>query len=76
MSAPMPDADMPAYVRAAAMLLRMPLDPERAQRVAGHLARTAALAALLDAAPLAETDEPAEIFRPAPFPGALTQRGG
>ena len=52
--------------RTAAMA-RM-LDAARAQAVAQHLARTAAMAALLDEAGLAPQDEPAEVYRPAPFP--------
>jgi hypothetical protein len=58
------------YVRAAAAALELPLDDAAAQRVASHLARTAAMARLLDAADLAPGDEPAEVFRPAPFPAA------
>ena len=58
------------YVRAAAAALDLPLDDAAAQRVATHLARTAALARLLDAAALTHGDEPAEVFRPAPFPEA------
>ena len=64
--------EMLAYVRAAAGLLQLPLDAARAQQVASHLARTAAMAALLDAAPLAVEDEPAQVFCPAPFPGGDT----
>lgn len=57
-----------AYVRAAAVLAALPLDEQRAQAVAQHLGRTATLARLLDAAQLAPDDEPAEVYRPAPFP--------
>ena len=57
-----------AYVQAAAAALDLPLEPARAQAVAQHLARTAAMAALLDEADLAPHDEPAEVYRPAPFP--------
>ena len=57
-----------AYVRAAAALAALPLDEQRVQAVALHLGRTAALARLLDAARLAPDDEPAEVYRPAPFP--------
>lgn len=56
------------YVRASARLLALPLDEAQAGRVAGHLARTAALAALLDAASLAVEDEPPALYCPAPFP--------
>jgi hypothetical protein len=57
-----------AYVRAAAAALRRPLDADRAQAVALHLGRTAQMAALLEQAPPAPHDEPAEVYRPAPFP--------
>jgi len=56
-----------AYVQAAAVAVRLPLDAAQAARVALHLQRTAAMAALLDAFELAVHDEPAELFRPAPF---------
>jgi len=69
----MRDADVLDYVRAAAAALDLPLDGAAAQRVAAHLARTAAMARLLDAAGLAPGDEPAEVFRPAPFPDAGAQ---
>jgi hypothetical protein len=64
------DAVLP-YVRAAAALLELPLDPGRAQRVAGHLARTAAMARMLDDAALGPEDEPAAIYCPATFPAHL-----
>jgi Protein of unknown function (DUF4089) len=53
-----------AYVQAAAVALALPLDAERAARVAGHLQRTAALAQLLEHFPLAPEDELAEIYCP------------
>jgi len=56
------------YVRAAAMMLDLPLDAAQVQRVAQHLARTRLLADTLAAVPLAPHDEPPEIFCPAPFP--------
>jgi Protein of unknown function (DUF4089) len=56
-----------AYVQAAAVAVALPLSDAQAQRVATHLQRTAALAALLDAFELAPHDEPAEIYCPAPF---------
>jgi len=62
--------DLLAYVNTAARLLRLPLAPERAAAVAQHLARSAAIAGVLDDADLAPEDEPAEVFRPAPFPHA------
>lgn len=61
------------YVTASADLLGVPLDASRAQRVAGHLQRTAALAAMLQAVDLSVEDEPAELYcpsRPAPGEGA------
>ncbi|WP_372528110.1 DUF4089 domain-containing protein [Piscinibacter sp.] len=64
----MPDTELIDYVRAAARLLDLTLDDAQAERVALHLARTRAMAALLHQAPLAPHDEPAELFRPAPFP--------
>ena len=63
----MTEAQTLAYVKAAAVAAGLALDDARAARVAMHLQRTAAMAALLDAAPLAPHDEIAEIFRPAPF---------
>lgn len=58
------------YVNATALALRLPLTPERAHRVAVHLARTFALLEPLDALPLAVELEPAELYCPAPFPAA------
>ena len=66
----MSEDEVLAYVRAAAVALGLPLDAQRAEAVAQHLARTAALARQLEAAGLSVDDEPAEIFRPAPFPAA------
>jgi hypothetical protein len=66
----MTDEQVLAYVRAVAPAVGLPLDEAQAQRVAMHLARTAAFARMLDAAGLGEADEPAEIYRPAPFPEA------
>ena len=57
-----------AYVNAAAGAVGIPLDDAAARRVAAHLARTAAMAALLERMPLTESEELAEIYRPAPFP--------
>lgn len=56
------------YVRAAAALNRLPLDAARVQRVAAVLARTQELATLLEGWPAGPGDEPAELYRPAPFP--------
>lgn len=63
--------DVLAYVTASATLAQLPLGAEQAARVATHLQRTASMAALLDAFPLHDEDEPAEIYRPAPFPPGL-----
>lgn len=60
----MSDADFHAYVRASAAVLGLPLDDVQVVRVAEHLQRTAAMAALLDAAALPSALEPAEIYRP------------
>ncbi len=56
------------YVRATAAFLNLPLDEARVARVAAHLARTKAMVAALQALPLEPEAEPAEVFRPAPFP--------
>ena len=63
-------AETLAYVKAAALAVRLPLDDATAQRVADHMGRTAAMARMLDGAELAPEQELAEIFRPAPFPKA------
>jgi Protein of unknown function (DUF4089) len=57
-----------AYVKASAALLDLPLDEASAQRVAVHLSRTAGMAKLLENVPLGVANEPAEVYRPAPFP--------
>lgn len=59
--------DLLAYVYATAALLDLPLDGARAERVAGHLAISAALANALEAYPLPPEAEPAEVYCPAPF---------
>jgi len=69
---PVPD-DTPSqatldHVRASARFLDLPLDEARLQRVAVHLERTRRLVADLQALPLHPDLEPAEIYRPAPFP--------
>jgi len=64
---PAPD-DVVDYVRAAALMLDLPLDAAQVQRVATQLARTRVMAAMLATVPLAPGDEPAELFCPAPFP--------
>lgn len=64
----MTDAQVLAYVQAAALAVSLPLDQARAQRVAAHLARTALLAQQLEDYPLDVSDEAAGIYRTAPFP--------
>ncbi|WP_442975449.1 DUF4089 domain-containing protein [Salmonella enterica] len=53
-----------AHVRASAALLGLPMDEARAARVAGHLQRTAAMAALLEAFEMGPHDEIAAIYDP------------
>ena len=60
--------DILAYVKATATMLDLPLDPARAERVAGHLTLSAALAKALEAYPLPPEVEPAQVYCPAPFP--------
>ncbi|MDP3700751.1 MAG: DUF4089 domain-containing protein [Hylemonella sp.] len=62
----MNEAETLNYVQASAMALGLPLDAERAQRVAAHLQRTAAMAGLLEAFPMTPEDELAQIYCPAP----------
>lgn len=64
----MKDADVRDLVSANARALGLVLDEPQTARVAMHLQRTAAMAALLDAFPLHEADELVELFCPAPFP--------
>ena len=63
----MNEADVLNYVTSTAELLGIPMDAERASRVASHLQRTVAMAALLDAANLSVDDELDEIYCPAAF---------
>jgi hypothetical protein len=56
------------HVRASARFLGLPLDEDRLMRVAVHLERTRLMVAELQALPLHPELEPAEIYRPAPFP--------
>ena len=55
------------YVNSTADLLGIPMDAARADRVASHLQRTRAMAALLDAADLSVADELTEIYCPGAF---------
>jgi hypothetical protein len=68
LSADTPETGVIAYVRAAAALAGIPLDEARAQAVAQHFSRSAAIAALLETMPLSPEVEPAEMYCPAPFP--------
>ena len=60
----MTEIEVLAYVKASASAQGLVLDDARALRVATHMARTAHLAALLDAVPLGVEDELAEIYTP------------
>ncbi len=64
----MEETEVLNYVKAAALAIGIPLDEARAQAVALHLGRTVGMARLLEQVPLAPGDEPAEVYRPAPFP--------
>ncbi|MDZ4073514.1 MAG: DUF4089 domain-containing protein [Hylemonella sp.] len=64
----MNEEEVLAYVRATARALELPLDDTRARAVAQHLGRTAVLAKALEALVLSPEIEPAEVYRPAPFP--------
>lgn len=68
----MTDDQTLAYVRAAASAVGLSLDATQAQRVAGHLQRTAAMAQLLEQAPLGPEDELAEIYVPKQPPARTT----
>ena len=70
----MDDELIPAYIATSAALLGIPMDAARLARVAAHLQRTAAMAALLESADLAAHDELAEIYNPAAFPGSKDGR--
>jgi hypothetical protein len=64
----MDETEVLDYVKAAARALALPLDDARAEAVAAHFARTLAIARQLEQAQLAPEHEPAEVYRPAPFP--------
>ncbi len=64
----MNEEEVLAYVHATARALELPLDDTRARAVAQHLGRTAVLAQALEAYVLPPEVEPAEVYRPAPFP--------
>ena len=61
---------IPAYIATSAAVLGIPMDEARLKRVAAHLQRTVAMAAMLEGANLAVHDELAEIYSPAAFPGS------
>ena len=63
----MNEADVLNYVKSTAALLDIPVDAARAGRVATHLQRTVAMAALLETANLSVDNELAEIYCPAAF---------
>jgi hypothetical protein len=63
----MKEVDVLNYVNSTAAVLGIPMDAARAERVASHLQRTVAMAALLDGANLAVHDELTEIYCPAEF---------
>lgn len=67
----MTETQVLAYVKASAVAQGLVLDDARAQRVATHLARTAHLAQLLEAAPMTVEDELAEIYKPLAFQPAF-----
>ena len=63
----MNQTDLLNYVESTAALVGIPMDAARAGRVASHLQRTFAMAALLDVADLCVEVELAEIYCPAAF---------
>ena len=62
----MTEQDTLAFVLASSKALGIPLEAERAARVAAHLHRTVAMAQMLEGAHLTAADESAEIFCPKP----------
>ena len=62
------------YVKAAAAVVELPLDEARAKRVADYLMLAAGFARALEEFPLDGTDEPAQVYCPAPFPAATGGR--
>lgn len=65
----MTEEDALSYVTTVAKTLSLPLETDRALRVAAHLARNAQIAQVLDRISLDAYDELAAIYCPAPFPG-------
>ncbi len=70
----MTDDEALNYVKTTAAAIDMPLDEARAKSVAMHLGRTFGMVKALSHFPLSPEQELAEIFRPAPFPGAVTNK--
>ena len=66
--------DALAYVQSSSRLLHLPLDSERARRVALHLQRTADIAQLLEDVELPPETELAEIFCPNGPAASVNQR--
>ncbi len=66
----MTDPQLLAYANASAQALGIPMDAERALRVAGYLRLSGNFAGLLEALAMGPELEPAEVFCPAPFPSA------
>ena len=62
------------YVKAAAAVVKLPLDEARAGRVADYLMLAEGFARALEEFPLDGADEPAEVYCPAPFPVATGGR--
>ena len=65
-----PEAELIDYVRSCARLMELALADDQIGRVAMHLSRTRALAALLHGFELHAEVDPAEVYSPAPFPAA------
>lgn len=63
----MTDDDFTHYARSACTLLGLNLAAADHAAVAAHLARNAQIAQVLGKVALGAADEPAEIYRPAPF---------
>ena len=59
-----PSFDPQAVIDAMAPLLGIPVDPSFRPGIVANLELIAMLAALLDAAPIDEREEPAAVFRP------------
>jgi len=60
----MDPADLNVYLDRAAAIMSLPIAPEHRSGVLLNLERLAAMARLLEEAPLGREDEPAPVFRP------------